>query len=380
MGGGQKNPFKPTAGATPPLLVGRQDVLDEWVESLDNGPGAPGRITIYTGARGVGKTVMLNEVATLTSAKGWLVIHETAEVGFLDRIHSTVKRVLSDEDPPGKREITNVTMPLNLGGIGTSLVPESPSDLRSDLTTLLTQLAEHETGLLLTLDEISDGSDTEMIRLATITQHMVREEREFALAMAGLSGAVDSLLNGNTTTFMRRADKHTLKEVPVAEVGKSLTEAIRAADWDIEDTAVNLLAKGTGGYPFLIQLVGYHAWSTAAGTEENIISQSSAERGIQKARRRFGALVQEPALSQLSQVDKTFLSAMAIDDGPSKMADVIERMRVSRDYATMYRSRLLAAQLITAPGYGVVTFALPYLREYLREHAATLGIQIPQPE
>ncbi len=43
------NPFKPTAGATPPLLVGRDDTLEEFAESLDDGPGAPARLALFTG-------------------------------------------------------------------------------------------------------------------------------------------------------------------------------------------------------------------------------------------------------------------------------------------------------------------------------------------
>ncbi len=57
-----RNPFRPTAGATPPLLVGRDDAMEEFTESLEDGPGAPGRLALFTGPRGVGKTVMLTEV------------------------------------------------------------------------------------------------------------------------------------------------------------------------------------------------------------------------------------------------------------------------------------------------------------------------------
>ena len=38
----QTNPFKPTAGKTPPTIIGREDVLEEFNEGLINGPGAPG--------------------------------------------------------------------------------------------------------------------------------------------------------------------------------------------------------------------------------------------------------------------------------------------------------------------------------------------------
>lgn len=35
------NPFKPTAGMNPPELIGRDTVLDDFAEALENGPGAP---------------------------------------------------------------------------------------------------------------------------------------------------------------------------------------------------------------------------------------------------------------------------------------------------------------------------------------------------
>ena len=36
--------FKPTAGAEPPVLVGRDKVQDDFTEGLTEGPGAPGRL------------------------------------------------------------------------------------------------------------------------------------------------------------------------------------------------------------------------------------------------------------------------------------------------------------------------------------------------
>ena len=47
-----ENPFRPTAGAAPPDLVGRGGVLDEFAYGLHIGSGAPGLLTIFTGARG----------------------------------------------------------------------------------------------------------------------------------------------------------------------------------------------------------------------------------------------------------------------------------------------------------------------------------------
>lgn len=61
----QTNPFKPTAGKTPPTIIGREDVLEEFSEGLTNGPGAPGRLMRIAGVRGTGKT------SSLTSAHVW---------------------------------------------------------------------------------------------------------------------------------------------------------------------------------------------------------------------------------------------------------------------------------------------------------------------
>jgi hypothetical protein len=66
------NPYTPNAGATPPLLVGRNDQLanfDLLLDRLRN--GYPEQSMIITGLRGVGKTVLLNEFRTRTMSAQW---------------------------------------------------------------------------------------------------------------------------------------------------------------------------------------------------------------------------------------------------------------------------------------------------------------------
>ena len=78
----------------------------------------------------------------------------------------------------------------------------------------------------------------------------------------------------------------------------------------------------------------------------------------------------EPALADLPGVARTFLLAMAHDDGPSKMSDIASRLKVDANYASQYRLRLIATELIEPVGHGRVDFTMPYLRDYLREHVA----------
>ena len=83
-----KNPFSPGAGAPPPELVGRDDVLDQARILL-------GRIKqrraeksiLLTGLRGVGKTVLLNEMERTAQADGYRTLlveaHEQKPLGAL---------------------------------------------------------------------------------------------------------------------------------------------------------------------------------------------------------------------------------------------------------------------------------------------------------
>lgn len=57
-----QNPFTPAAGKMPPVLVGRESLICDFEEALDNGAGAPGRLMLISGQLGFGKTVMLAEL------------------------------------------------------------------------------------------------------------------------------------------------------------------------------------------------------------------------------------------------------------------------------------------------------------------------------
>lgn len=369
-----ENPFKPSAGSTPPLLIGRAPVLDAVAEALRDGPGAPGRITIFTGARGVGKTVMLNEVEEEAARQGWLWISETATEGLLGRLDEHVAHLVRDTSARPRRRVSGVTLPGRLGGINLEPTPELSVDLRRQVKALLDARGP-AAGLLITLDEIQSGARAELRQLAALTQHLVREDRQFALVMAGLPSAVSGLLRDDVLTFLRRADKHVLGDVPIDEVQEALVATISASGRTIDPGAAQVAAEATGGYPFMVQLIGYHLWRSAHGDRVDL---DAVEAGVSAARRRLGSLVHETALKDLSDVDRTFLMAMSLDEGPSRMGDLLRRLGgVAPQYGNTYKNRLIEAGMIETAGYGKVDFALPYLRDYLREHGASLGLSVP---
>lgn len=369
-----RNPFKPSFGASPPLLAGRDDALAEFAGSLDDGPGAAGRATLYTGARGAGKTAMLNAVEEEARTRGWVVVSETATRGLVERLtKSRLPELLRQFDPDTiKHRLSQVSAPVIGGGIGWETIESHVAevDLRGQINLLTDLLTEGETGLLLTVDEIHRNQIDELREIATVIQHAFREDRDVAFAAAGLGSSVSDLLEDDVLTFLRRADRYHLGAVELHEVRRALEEPIVGSGREVEPVALEAMVEGTQGYPFLIQLVGSHCWRKA-GRKGKPIALPAAQDGVASARRRLGALVHDPAFNDVSDIDRSFLLAMAKDDGPSKVADITRRMGVADKYAGVYRARLIGAELIESTSHGYVDFTLPYLREYLREHAAS---------
>ena len=67
------NPYAPGAGTPPPELAGRDDILDEARLTIQrNKSGRSARSFMFVGLRGVGKTVLLNEVQSIAAEEGAL--------------------------------------------------------------------------------------------------------------------------------------------------------------------------------------------------------------------------------------------------------------------------------------------------------------------
>jgi hypothetical protein len=366
------NPFHPTFGVDPPLLAGRDALIAEFKDALLDGPGAAGRATLYTGARGAGKTVMLNAVEDAAKEEGWIVVSDTSSKGLVDRLtQSRLPEHLRDFDPDAvSRKLTGFTMPLKGGGVTWDNIEAHvvKTDLRGQINLLTDLLAENETGLLISLDEIHRNQIDELRELVGIVQHAFREERELAFAAAGLTASISDLLNDEVLTFLRRADRYHLGAVELDEVRRALKEPIEDEGRKVAADALEAMTEATQGYPFLIQLVGSECWRADRTAAE--ITLADAETGIASARRRLGSGVYAPALNAASDRDKSYLLAMAKDDGPSKTSEIAKRLEVDAKYADVYRRRLIDAELIESPRRGYVDFTLPYLRDYLREHAA----------
>ncbi|MBQ9068882.1 MAG: ATP-binding protein, partial [Eggerthellaceae bacterium] len=80
------NPFTPVFGKVPPFLAGRQDVIDPIIEALEEGTNSPDIASLLVGARGMGKTALLQYLSFEAEQRGWVSANVTAETGMLGDI------------------------------------------------------------------------------------------------------------------------------------------------------------------------------------------------------------------------------------------------------------------------------------------------------
>lgn len=371
------NLFRPSFGTYPHLLVGRDELVDEFEDTFDGVLDPTGLTVLLSGQRGMGKTVLLDSYRRAAEDAGWPVITESSSSGLLDRLtRDHLPRLLqrhSEKAPTRVDSVSGHVGPLGAGGSWSERYP-AESTLRSQISEVTEYLRPSGRGLVITVDEVQAADIEDLRKLGEIIQYGRREERMLAFAAAGLSTPIEELLDHPGATFLRRAEHHSIGRVGRPEVRAALAGTIADSGHEIDAGALDLAADAVDGYPFMIQLVGYHSLKAHVRSDPGVstpVSPDDVNAGIAAARRRLGRHIHTPALRPLSSVDRTYLLAMEQDGGrPSRTADVAGRMGVSAAYAGQYRRRLIRDGIIEPAGHGFVRFTIPYTAEHLREHAA----------
>ncbi|MCL2164511.1 MAG: ATP-binding protein [Oscillospiraceae bacterium] len=359
------NIFSPTFGYRPKYIVGRDNEISEFMEGIAGEPGHPNRATFFIGQRGMGKTVLLLDLAERSREAGFIVVRVVAGETMLDDIIEGIQ--ISGERLPEERK--NPVKSVSAGAFGFSVGLSFTDEIRKNfgfatkLSLLCEALTKRKKGVLFLIDEIR-ASTTEIRVFATTYQHLVGDGMNVAVAMAGLPNAISSVLNDKILTFLNRAYKVYLNPLQIADVSACYAKALSDLEIKFDAKTLDAAACATDGYPYLLQLVGYHMLKFLNG--ESTLTETTVELAVYNSKRALVSDVLLPCLNSLSAEDKRFLKAMAIDNEESRVSDIRDRLQVGKSHAQTYRKRLMEAGLIHSSSRGVLAFSIPYLGQYLR--------------
>lgn len=163
-----ENPFTPSFGEVPAHLAGRQQIIRDLDRAFMSQRRRPELTSIFSGARGTGKTALMSSLATRAESHGWIAVKTTALPGMLEEIEFGTKRAAGHLiDPSNHFEVTGLGI-TPLGSIEVNRVHDA-STWRYRMSDIIDQLNEAGTGLLVTVDEVDPTLD-EMIQLAATYQ------------------------------------------------------------------------------------------------------------------------------------------------------------------------------------------------------------------
>lgn len=242
-----ENPFTPSFGEVPAHLAGRQQIIRDLDRAFLSQRRRPELTSIFSGARGTGKTALMSSLATMAESHGWIAVKTTALPGMLEEIEFGAKRAAGHLIDPSKNfEVTGLGI-APLGSIEVNRVHDA-STWRYRMSDIIDQLNEAGTGLLVTVDEVDPTLD-EMIQLAATYQHFVTDGKRVALLMAGLPNNVSTLLNHKTVSFLRRAQQYHLGRIADYDVREALIRTIQENDRLADAEGIDRAVRSISGFP-----------------------------------------------------------------------------------------------------------------------------------
>jgi hypothetical protein len=382
-----KNPFSPGAGAPPPELAGRDTILEQARVLLGRvREGRPEKSFLMTGLRGVGKTVLLNEMERMATRDGYRTVfieaYEDKPLALL--LISQLRRTLFDLNrlagAGDKVRRAIAVLKSFIGGVkvtvgdvefGLDIEPErgaaDSGDLEIDLPNLFAAVGaaakERRSAVALLIDEIQYLRSAELSALIMAMHKM--QQRQAPLLLVGAGLPILPGMAGESKSYAERLfsfpDIGPLSE---DESVRAIKEPIEAAGEAIEASALQEIYRLTQGYPYFLQEWGYQAWNHA---QSSPITVRMVQETTLDVERRLDENFFRVRFNRLTPREKKFLRAMAqLGAGPYRTADIADALNVKITTLGPVRASLIKKGMIYSPAHGDMAFTVPIFDEFMR--------------
>ncbi|QTG81756.1 ATP-binding protein [Arthrobacter crystallopoietes] len=382
------NPYTPNAGATPELVVGRDELLKEFETLLRRlARGRTDQSMIVTGLRGVGKTVLLGEFRQIADDFKWKVLELEAskhdDNHFRQTLYSKLRASLFQVSPRARwgeraRNAAQVLQSFSLTvdpttGAPTLSLEVEPAegladhgDLTLDLTDVLVAIgeaaADHGTGLVLLFDEVQFLSRFQLEAIIQAIHKTVQRKLPVTFVGAGLPQIAE--LAGDAKSYAERLFKFPrIGSLEEEDAARALAEPALAEGARFEQDALERAFKLTEGYPYFIQELGYQVWMVA---NDQVITLGDVEDAKDAYEAKLDESFFRVRLDRATQLQIAYMRAMA-ELGPEsqKAADVAAVMGRESTQLAPTRSELIAMGLLYTPSHGYAGFTVPHFDRFM---------------
>jgi len=382
------NPYTPGAGRKPPTLAGRDRDLENFQSLTERlATGGYERSLIYSGLRGVGKTVLLMELDVLASEAGWATT-DVQEVGSQPDFRITFARMaarLLREMSRKHRVKDRVDRALGVvkafsvavpSGVQLKLDVQAASgmadsgDPEQDLSDLVREIGEVAratgAGALFLIDEMHNLDSSSLAAICIAFQAVSRNALPIALVGAGLPDLQVRLMSAKPYAD-RLFQYHELGSLSAAAARTALVVPAATRGVDFDEAAARVVVRESAGYPYFVQEYGLELWNHAESSPIGAPDVDAVREIVTDslARNFFGTRFQ-----LATDAEQRYLAAMASLGSPPYRTVDIAHAYGAKDQrgVSIHRDALIQKGLIWAPRRGQVDFTVPLFAEYLSEN------------
>ena len=390
------NPYTPNAGASPPILVGRDDQLDTFGLLLERlRRGRTEQSMLITGLRGVGKTVLLTQFRERAEAANWAVAelevskHDDASFRrelalelrralfaiaprekWRDRVQRAVSALRSftvTVDPEGK--LTAGLEAQTIAGLADSGM--LAVDLADVMVAMGEAAREHDTGVALLLDEIQFLSRDQLEAVIMALHRSVQRSLPITMVGAGLPQVPE--LAGEAKSYAERLFRFPeIGNLDESDAAKALTQPAAEQRVTFEGAAIDIAIEFTEGYPYFIQELGYAVWTIAT---HNTITHADIDAARQVVEDKLDGSFFRVRIDRTTELERAYLRAMAeLGPDPQLAGDVARLLGRTSQQCGPTRSQLIDKGLLYTPSHGYAAFTVPHFDRFLRRAIPDLEV------
>lgn len=384
----RSNPYSPGAGVRPTELAGRHREIEAFSVLRHRAvAGRPTQSVILNGLRGVGKTVLLNELFESARCDGWIAAkveadletdrspfrHQVAAALSTSLRHAQGRSRTSTRFRAALRTFRSFSLTAASDGslsIGIDVDADhgrgDSGSILADLTDLAIDLGEAGRdlgiGVILLVDEMQHLSRQDLAAVCQACHEASQRNLPFFVVGAGLPNLPGILADAKSYAerlfHYLRVDRLDPDDALIALIRPAEEEGVA---WS--DDAAEIVLGASGGYPYFIQQFGQTAWNAAAASP---IGVDDAIEGVRQGRLLLDHGFFRARWERATKGERDYLSAMATDgDLVSSTGEIAQRLGKKATSLGPVRAKLIAKGLVYAPEHGLISFTVPGMAAFI---------------
>jgi hypothetical protein len=392
-----RNPYAPGAGQRPPELAGRDHELSAFDVVLERiAHGRPERSLVLTGLRGVGKTVLLNQLRSAAISRGWGTgkIEARPDQSLRRPVSSALHMALRELRHPDQESMDAVLGVLKafalrgVGGDGGTVkvrdrwqpgidVPASSGradsgDMEIDLVELLSDAAglaaDVGKGVALFIDEMQDVQADDVSAICAACHELSQQGAPLIVVGAGLPH-LPAVLSASKSYSERLFRYLRIDRLDRPAADRALLAPAEREEVTFEPEALDALYAAADGYPYFVQAYGKVTWDVAAASP---ITAADVAMAAPVAEAELAVGFFGSRYDRATPAEREYMHAMAELGGPAGAAVSTSEVAVSlgRKPASLSPARdsLIKKGLVFSAERGQIAFTVPHFGRYLLSH------------